>query len=81
MGFGMFIIALIRGGFWVKLALVVSLSAMVSCTTAAIVGIILPMILRKMNIDPAGADVPFITTIGDVITYATYFSLAKLILG
>jgi Mg/Co/Ni transporter MgtE len=39
------------------------------------------MILRKMNIDPAGADVPFITTIGDVITYATYFSLAKLILG
>jgi magnesium transporter len=80
-GFGMFIIALIRGGFWVKLALVVSLSAMVSCTTAALVGIILPMVLRKMNIDPAGADVPFITTLGDVITYATYFSLAKIILG
>jgi len=80
-GFGMFIIALIRGGFWVKLALVVSLSAMVSCTTAALVGIILPMILRKLHIDPAGADVPFITTMGDVITYATYFSLAKLILG
>jgi|GEM_PF-764799 Mg2+ transporter (mgtE) len=80
-GFGMFMIALIRGGFWMKLALVVGISAMVSCTTAAIVGIILPMLLRKMNIDPAGADVPFITTIGDVITYATYFSLAKLILG
>jgi magnesium transporter len=54
---------------------------MVSCITAAVVGIILPMILRKLNIDPAGSDVPFITTIGDVITYSTYFSLAILILG
>ncbi len=79
-GFGMFIIALIRGSFWVKLALVVGLSAMVSCTIAALFGIILPIILRKMNIDPAGADVPFITTMGDVITYATYFSLAKLLI-
>jgi len=80
-GLGMFLIALIRGEFWIKLAVVVSLSAMVSCITAAVVGIILPMILRNLNIDPAGSDVPFITTIGDVITYSTYFSLAILILG
>jgi magnesium transporter len=80
-GLGMFLIALVRGEFWIKLAIVVSVAAMVSCITAAFVGIILPMILRKLNIDPAGSDVPFITTIGDVITYSTYFSLAILILG
>ncbi|MEO0139579.1 MAG: magnesium transporter [candidate division WOR-3 bacterium] len=80
-GFGMFLISLIRGNFWLKLAFVVGTASAVSCITAATVGIILPLILRSLRIDPAGADVPFITTFGDAITYSTYFILAKVIIG
>ncbi len=78
--FGMFLIALFRGKFFLDLAIVVSLSSIVSCITANTFGFLTPIILRMLRIDPAGVDIPFITTIGDIITYITYFTLANLIL-
>jgi magnesium transporter len=77
---GMFIIALLRGDFYIKLALVVALTSIISSIIANTFGFITPIILRKMNIDPAGTDIPLITTIGDALTYSTYFTLAKIIL-
>jgi magnesium transporter len=77
---GMFIIALFRGNFYINLAFVVSLSSIISCIVANTFGFITPIILRKMNIDPAGVGIPLITTIGDIITYTAYFTLASLIL-
>lgn len=77
---GMFIIALFRGDFYIKLALVVALTSIISSIVANTFGFITPIILRKMNIDPAGTDIPLITTIGDALTYSTYFTLAKIIL-
>lgn len=76
----MFIIALIRGDFFIKLAIVVSLSSIVSSLVANTFGFLTPIVLRKFRIDPAGASVPLITTLGDIITYTTYFTLAKIIL-
>jgi magnesium transporter len=77
---GMFIIALFRGDFYIKLALVVSLTSIASSIIANTFGFLTPLILRKMNIDPAGTDIPLITTIGDALTYFTYFTLARIIL-
>jgi len=79
-GIGMFIIALFRGNFFFKLAIVVSLSSIISSMVANMLGFLMPIVLRKLNTDPAGTSIPFITTIGDIITYSTYFTLAKFIL-
>jgi len=78
--FGMFIIALFRGNFYIKLAIVVSLTSIVSSIIANTFGFLTPLILRKINTDPAGTSIPLITTIGDAITYFTYFTLARIIL-
>jgi len=46
---------------------------------ANIVGTILPMILKKLKIDPAISAGPFISTLLDVTTLLIYFEIAKLI--
>ncbi len=77
---GMFLIAIVRGNFFIKLAIVVALASVISAIVANIFGFLMPLFLRRFNVDPAGTSVPLITTIGDVITYTTYFTLAKIIL-
>ncbi len=78
--FGMFLIALVRGNFFINLAIVVVLASVISSIIANIFGFLMPLLLRRLNVDPAGTSVPLITTMGDVITYTTYFTLAKIIL-
>lgn len=51
-----------------------------SMTIAATLGAILPVIFKKMNIDPAVATGPMVTTAVDVIGLSVYFVLATLVL-
>ena len=63
-----------------NLGLVVGLSIFVSMVVAATVGTIIPLILRKLDIDPAVATGPFVTTSIDILGVLFYFLIAGLFL-
>ena len=56
--------------------LIVSISLTIAMTVGTLMGAIIPMFMNKMNIDPAVASGPFITTINDIISMLIYFGLA-----
>ncbi len=58
------------------LGLVVGLSIGLSMLVAAAVGTIIPLFLRKVDIDPAIATGPFVTTSVDIVGVLLYFVIA-----
>jgi len=60
--------------------LVVSLSICVAMLLATSVGTIVPLLLRKMDIDPAIATGPFVTTTIDILGVGVYFLIASILL-
>ena len=65
--------------FWFGLTVGVSLVSVI--IIASLIGTFVPIILDRMNIDPAMATGPFITTSNDIFGILIYFSIAKVILG
>ncbi|MCL2500866.1 MAG: magnesium transporter [Defluviitaleaceae bacterium] len=63
------------------LALVITLSLCATLLIAKTIGCTLPLLARKMKVDPAVMSAPLITTIVDCTALIVYFSIAKLILG
>ncbi len=63
-----------------SLGLVVGLSVSMVMTVAATVGTTVPLILKKLHVDPAVATGPFITTTIDVLGVTLYFTIAKFFL-
>lgn len=63
------------------LAFIVGLSIFLSITVAAVIGTLIPDIIRKMNFDPAVASGPFITTINDTLGLLIYFLIARSLLN
>ena len=64
-----------------NLGLVVGLSICVSMLVAATVGTVIPLLLRKLDIDPAVATGPFVTTSIDILGVLFYFLIAGLFLS
>ena len=64
-----------------KVALIVSATAFFAVVVAKVVGTILPMLAKKIKLDPAVMASPFITTIVDTVTLVIYFSIASQALG
>jgi len=64
-----------------NLGLVVGLSICCSMVIAASVGAIIPLVLRKIDIDPAVATGPFVTTSIDILGVLFYFLIAGLFLS
>ena len=64
-----------------NLGIVVGLSICVSMLVAATVGTVIPLILRQLDIDPAGATGPFVTTSIDILGVLFYFIIAGLFLS
>ena len=60
----------------VVLALVIGVSLFLTLSLSTAVGAIVPALINKMNIDPAVASGPFITTINDAFGLLIYFSIA-----
>ncbi len=46
----------------------------------ALIGAMLPFVLRRLNFDPATASAPFVATLVDVTGLVIYFTVASLIL-
>nr|WP_319490861.1 magnesium transporter [uncultured Desulfobacter sp.] len=63
------------------LSVVVGGSILSSMTVAALVGTSVPMIFQRLNIDPAVATGPFVTTTMDLISVYCYFTITRLLLG
>ena len=53
---------------------------MISMLLSSIFGTTIPILFKKMKIDPAVASGPFITTINDLVAVVTYYGLAWLLL-
>ena len=70
---------LTSAGFMVSLTVCVSL--FFTIVLAKVVGGILPIISKKLNLDPAIMASPLITTIVDAFALIVYFAFAKLLLG
>jgi magnesium transporter len=63
------------------LAVSVALAVISSMSVAALVGSLLPMAFARINIDPAVATGPFVTTAIDIISVFFYFKIATTLLG
>jgi magnesium transporter len=64
-----------------KVAISVGLGVVSSMSIAALVGSFVPMGFAKINVDPAIASGPFVTTAIDIISVAFYFIIATTLLG
>jgi magnesium transporter len=80
--YGLFIAAVAQFSYnTLMLAISVGLALMSSMAIAALVGSFVPMVMARLNIDPAVATGPFVTTAIDIISVFFYFVLATTLLG
>ena len=76
MAVGAYILGIIRGGF--QIAGIVGVSMFSIVFIGSIIGLSLPFILTKFNIDPAISGAPMLTSICDIIGTAIYCSIATI---
>ena len=62
-------------------ALAVALAVLSSMSVAALVGSLVPMFFARLNIDPAVATGPIVTTAIDIISVFFYFQISTILLG
>ncbi len=64
-----------------EVGLVIGLTLVAVCTVAASFGGIMPIVARKLNVDPAVFSNPFISTFVDATGLVIYFLIARAVLG
>ncbi len=64
----------------ISLGILVGLSVISSMSVAALVGSLFPMIFARLNIDPAVATGPFVTTSIDIVAVFIYFKISSLLI-
>ena len=62
------------------LSMIISMSMVVTMIVAGLFGILVPITLKKMNIDPAIASSVFVTTITDVIGFVSFLGVSAYLL-
>lgn len=65
----------------VAIATTVAVTMIAVVLAGGLIGILLPLLLNRLGVDPAAASIPLITTIADVSGVMIYFSIATMILG
>lgn len=63
------------------IAMIVGVAMWANMTTAATIGTIVPLVFKKIGVDPAVASAPFITTTIDLTGLTIYFSLATMLIA
>lgn len=61
-------------------SLCTGIALLVSILLSSIAGTVIPLIFKKLHIDPAVASGPLITTINDLVAVVTYYGLAWILL-
>jgi magnesium transporter len=64
-----------------ELAIVVCLTLVAICTLASLVGSFMPLLARRIGVDPAVVSAPFVTTIVDATGLLVYFLIAHAVMG
>jgi magnesium transporter len=82
LGLTMAITVWVVGMFRTEMAIAttVAITMIAVVLAGGLIGILLPLLLNRLKIDPAAASIPLITTIADVSGVLIYFSIATLIL-
>lgn len=62
-----------------SLGVAVAASIIAVVTMASMIGSLLPMVLRRLGLDPAVSSTPFIASLLDVLGLLVYFAIAKLV--
>ncbi len=68
-------------GVSAEIGVVVALTIIAICVWAATVAAALPLVLRRLRVDPAVVSAPLITTVVDGTGLIIYFEIARLVLG
>ncbi|WP_036538646.1 magnesium transporter, partial [Nocardia cyriacigeorgica] len=71
------------GAFFVgpRIAVVVGVTLIIICGWAATIGGTMPLLAKRLRIDPAVVSAPMVTTLVDATGLIIYFTTAKLVLG
>lgn len=69
------------GEHWFLLAATVFLSLTAVVTLGSVAGSMLPLALKRLNLDPATSSAPFVATLVDVAGLILYFTIAVLLLS
>lgn len=64
-----------------RIAVVVGLTLMLICSWAATIGGTMPLVAKRLKIDPAVVSAPMVTTLVDATGLVIYFLIAKAVLG
>ncbi|MFB4194837.1 magnesium transporter [Streptomyces carpaticus] len=77
------VVGLLVGSLFVgwDVAAVIALTLVVICAWASTVGGTMPLLAKRLRIDPAVVSAPMVTTLVDATGLVIYFSIAKVILG
>ena len=76
------VVALISG-FWFQnrnIGLIIGAALVINLVCAAVAGLSIPFILKRMNIDPAHAGTVLLTTVTDVVGFMVFLGLGTLFL-
>src|SRR5690625_7618330 len=63
------------------LGVLVGIAINTTLIVATLSGALIPLIMQRLNIDPAVASGPFITTLNDITSVIIYFGLATVFIG
>ncbi|GLU47941.1 magnesium transporter [Nocardiopsis ansamitocini] len=76
-------VALVIGSFLVgpEIAVAVAASVVVICTWAAVIGSTMPLLARRVGVDPAVVSAPLVSTLVDATGLLIYFTIARAVLG
>jgi magnesium transporter len=80
-GLTMSAVAFLWGDRHIMLGLIVGLSIFLAVSLSATMGVMIPIIFKRMNVDPAVASGPLITMINDITGLLVYLSLATILLS
>jgi magnesium transporter len=69
------------GPHWFLLAITVLFSLMGVVTLGSLAGSMLPLALKRLNLDPATSSAPFVATLVDVVGLLLYFTIAAMLLS
>jgi magnesium transporter len=73
----------VAGGFWAHsfwIGVVMGGAMLINMIAAGLAGILIPVALNRMEVDPAVASSPFVTTVTDVVGFFSFLGLATLLL-
>ncbi|MDG1739779.1 MAG: magnesium transporter, partial [Paracoccaceae bacterium] len=82
-GIGFAVLMGIVGLVWfgsIDLAYVIAASMVINLVVAGLAGTVIPVVLERLNIDPALASGAFVTTVTDVVGFFAFLGLAVLVL-